>query len=191
MPPLPPLPAEWVLRELRDLDISSEDAVAALARQYVIRDPGSQLRGTDSQLLQTLRFLASVWEQAATGQKVAPRTWERFAEAVLAGVGAVRLQVRYHPDKTADTVSPAPVDLYTAACIQIHNFIARGEHARACANETCGRTFIHQQGGARQQQYRTDAKYCTPHCARAQANREWRRRKQAGKAETKPKRRPR
>jgi alpha-galactosidase len=60
--------------------------------------------------------------------------------------------------------------------------VARGEAARRCENETCGRVFVHQLGGAQHGQYRsTGLQYCSPKCARMQVQRRYRRRVQADK----------
>lgn len=49
---------------------------------------------------------------------------------------------------------------------------------KECANETCDRWFRFQEGGARLGQYRsTGVIYCSVKCARAQAMREYRRRR--------------
>jgi hypothetical protein len=47
-----------------------------------------------------------------------------------------------------------------------------------CHNERCNRLFVRQQGRAKQGQYRTTGvKYCSDYCARAQGQRELRKRK--------------
>lgn len=72
--------------------------------------------------------------------------------------------------------APMP-GLYSALCLQLLNFITEGLPARQCANETCGRLFVRQLGGARHGQHRTQGvRFCTPACAKAQAMRELRRR---------------
>jgi hypothetical protein len=60
------------------------------------------------------------------------------------------------------------------------NDMLAGESYRICQNETCGRVFQHQLGRATQAQHRsTGVRYCSATCARAQANRAYRRRRQA------------
>lgn len=71
------------------------------------------------------------------------------------------------------------VNSYSAMALQLANHIAEAATYRRCANETCGRLFVRQCGGAiyANQRHSTGVRYCTPSCARAQAQREYRRRK--------------
>lgn len=72
------------------------------------------------------------------------------------------------------------VNSYSAMALQLANHIAEAATHRRCANATCGRLFVRQHGGAiyADQRHSTGVRYCTPLCARAQAQREYRRRKQ-------------
>lgn len=75
---------------------------------------------------------------------------------------------------------------YYICCLELFNHIAEEATYRTCANEPCGRLFVRQYGGAEQGQHRTSGvKFCTPGCARAQAQREYRRRKRAEKERSK------
>lgn len=72
-----------------------------------------------------------------------------------------------------------PVPRLTAALfLQVHAFVSDGLPARRCANEPCRRWFTRQQGRAQHGQRRTAGViYCSSSCAKAQTQREYRRRK--------------
>lgn len=68
--------------------------------------------------------------------------------------------------------------LYSVCCAELFNHIVEGARYKTCANETCGRLFVRQQGRAEHGQHRTrGVKYCSSECAKAQAQRQYRRRK--------------
>jgi hypothetical protein len=71
-----------------------------------------------------------------------------------------------------------PSSLASALMVQLHNLMVDGLQIRRCANETCGRPFTRQRGRALKGQYRnTGVIYCDAACAKAQMQREYRRRK--------------
>jgi hypothetical protein len=73
------------------------------------------------------------------------------------------------------------VPTWNLCCLELFNHIVEGAVYKTCANETCGREFVRQEGRAEHGQHRTSGvKYCSSTCARAQAQREYRRRKQGG-----------
>jgi hypothetical protein len=72
------------------------------------------------------------------------------------------------------------IPLYAVLALELFNHILDNAEYRTCANERCRRTFVHQRGRAEKGQRRSSGvMYCTPECARATAQREYRRRKRA------------
>ena len=69
------------------------------------------------------------------------------------------------------------LDLYPICALELYRHVVENAHYTLCENETCGRLFVRQIGRAKYGQHRTrGVLYCTPSCARAQAQREYRRR---------------
>jgi hypothetical protein len=78
---------------------------------------------------------------------------------------------------------PRP-DLFEALCLQLHQLVVADLPVRECANEACRRAFTRQRGTAEYGQYRTKGVlYCSAPCAKAQAQREYRRRQRQEKGE--------
>ena len=89
-------------------------------------------------------------------------------------------------DEEIDTSHiPEMLSLYGVCCLQLYNHIVEEAPYKECANETCRRLFVRQRGRAEHGQYRTiGVKYCSRDCARAQAQREHRRRKRNAQTTT-------
>jgi hypothetical protein len=152
--------------------------------------------------LKTARALAGVWTEASAGRDPGPAwategfvaledeksCWAQFTVALNVGLQPFRAHVEHRvelPRGEQFTWGLPQVGLYSATCRQVFNFIVRGETARRCENETCGHTFVHQLGGAQHGQYRSRGllRFCSPECARAETQRQYRRRKAAQKKE--------
>jgi hypothetical protein len=78
------------------------------------------------------------------------------------------------------TMGTFEAGLYSICCLEIYNHLVEQTAFRRCQNERCGRLFVRQVGRARFGQHRTrGVLYCSASCARAQAQRELRRRRRA------------
>lgn len=109
--------------------------------------------------------------------------WNYFTTTLNAGLSKrpPRVEVFTPLDKGPH---PAQRDLsfglFSALCIQLFNVVSDDLPIRDCANETCKNVFQRQHGRARKGQFRTEGvMFCSASCARAQAQRELRRRKKA------------
>ena len=98
-------------------------------------------------------------------------------QAMNLGLEPYKVRVEFHgygDDYSAEVPTP---DLYSAMALQLFNLVVEDLPIRRCANERCGRRFVRQIGRVEYGQWRTEGvKYCTNTCARAQAQREYRRR---------------
>lgn len=92
-------------------------------------------------------------------------------------------RMNWQPSDDSYEVSPhgrksEPLPLYSVLALELFNHISEEAVYRKCANEPCGRLFVRQEGRSAHGQHRTrGVKYCSADCARAQAQREYRRRK--------------
>jgi hypothetical protein len=70
---------------------------------------------------------------------------------------------------------------YSAVSRQLYNHVIQRAQFRECANETCNQIFVRQvRGGvAKYSPNQEGVKFCSRSCARAQAQRQYRRRKRA------------
>ncbi len=95
--------------------------------------------------------------------------------ALQINAGLARFAVRVDPAGGQATAAQH-FSAYEAACLLIANDLAEHAPYRRCANETCRRIFSRQRGRAEYGQHRsTGVTFCTPGCARAQSQRERRR----------------
>ena len=139
--------------------------------------------------LKTARALARSWARAMRdedpttvwaeeGFSLVPESedihWATFTHRLNEGLEP------YHAHTAIKDWGAGSVLLYSAACLQVFNLVVGECDAVRCENETCGRTFVHQQGGSRFGQHRTKGlRYCSVACGSAQAARQYRRRKAA------------
>ena len=94
-----------------------------------------------------------------------------------AGLQPFHMHVDVCDPRYADTTGSSwQAGTYSLLCLQFANDVAELAHFGRCANESCGRLFVRQRGRALKGQHRSDALYCDKHCAKAQAQRKYRRR---------------
>jgi len=144
----------------------------ALSRHWIAHMEGGDVRDAWSVAWATPAFEAGAWQ------------W--FTQMLDAGLRPYHVRIELTEDVPgfgATTFSRPRMGLYSALCLQLFNLIAEDLPPHRCQNETCQRPFVRQDGRAEFGQFRTEGvKYCSATCARAQAQREYRRRKrQEGK----------
>jgi hypothetical protein len=106
--------------------------------------------------------------------------WAAFGERLNLGLreyrARVEIGVRWSASESQTLFQPQ-VGLYSALCLQMLNIITEDLPPRECGNENCAHYFVRQQGTAAYGQYRMKGVlYCSQSCAKAHANREYRRR---------------
>ena len=106
--------------------------------------------------------------------------WRNFIE--FTGAALRDFHVRVELESIDRPEAPDETSLYTAAMLQLVNDLAANETVHRCANETCGRPFVRQLGRSTYGGHRRSGTlYCTSTCARAQYQREKRRRDRAAR----------
>jgi hypothetical protein len=113
------------------------------------------------------------------GEDISAQAWEVFLESIDAALSA--FQVRVLVEGEDRPFSLPDLTAYAVAALQLYNDMATGAAYRVCASETCDFVFTTQRGTAAYYQRTSGTKYCTNKCARAQAERQRRRRVKAGR----------
>lgn len=101
--------------------------------------------------------------------------WMAWANLITEAAGAFTFRLLARDETGYGNASPTP-GLASCIAMQLLDAIAEDYGVRYCQNETCGRPFVRQLGGAIDGQFRKHGVlYCSPACARAQGARAWRR----------------
>jgi hypothetical protein len=106
--------------------------------------------------------------------------WGNFIRVTSAALRD--FHVRVEIETVGQPQPPDDTTLYIAGMLQLVNDLATGETMRVCANEACQRRFVRQLGRSAYGGHRkTGILYCSNTCARAQYQREKRRRDRAAR----------
>lgn len=128
----------------------------------------------------THRWEAPVWGVAESPRDELP--WESATGAVTVLTAGLATGIEcFTPVIRSGWEEKFPVFddhwVYEICCLELFNHIVEEAPYKHCANEACGRLFVRQRGRAVHGQHRTrGVKYCSSECARAQAQRAYRRR---------------
>jgi hypothetical protein len=121
------------------------------------------------------------WRAEGTDDVDADTAWKWFTTALNRGLMATHARIQVATRTSSGDyldAQPAFVGLYSGMMVQLFNLISERLPVLTCANETCQQRFIRQQGRAQKGISRTEGVlFCSASCAKAQAQREYRRRK--------------
>ncbi len=116
--------------------------------------------------------LQTVWPEEGFPSPTLRTAWNTFESVLNAGLRDQQVRINVSPRADEPAFS-----LYPSLCLQLWNLIDEGAVPRRCGNETCNSPFVRQRDGAEHGQFHTKGVlYCSRTCARAQAQREYRRR---------------
>ena len=120
------------------------------------------------------------------GTMVLSDLWSLWRDYLNAALNPFSAQVSIVSDSTGRSLGgwEKRITAYSSIALQIRNDVAAGTRWHVCQNEPCHKLFAHQLGRAEAGQYRTSGvMFCTPQCARAQAQRRFRRKQAEAKKE--------
>ncbi|MDH3262250.1 MAG: hypothetical protein OEM81_03790 [Acidimicrobiia bacterium] len=185
------------LHELRRLDLSNERQVLGFCNRFGVLG-AEAVRGTSIPLLEVrhhaalIRTLTSLYHLQNIGKLDRPGidawTWDTRWIAPPADGTAGRRFFTTELNRLLKPFTPTVgfgknlrPTLLDALVIQLFNDITAGITYKTCANETCRGLFVHQIDRTLDRHARSKGtRYCSPQCARAQAQRQYRRRRDEG-----------
>jgi hypothetical protein len=190
------LPPDFYLRELREVELGDTNALLEMIRTFgrfgcpiqvplilsptkgaydSFRTPIAEIQGH----ITALRWATDLWMTARDGVPMEPERTMTLIDVVNTGLMTLSPYV-WAPGLTDDVAaigSPFEPSAYTAATVQLFNDIVIQAPYRTGGNTACGRLFVRQRGRSMYAQYRLrGVKYCSYLCARASAQRNYRRR---------------
>jgi hypothetical protein len=190
-----PVASRVYLHELRRLDLEDPGQLLNFCNQFgalgVQADPGISIALDEVRhSAALLRTLTSIYHlhQAGRLDRAGIDEWHWDSEWVAPPVDAVegrvfftsemnRLLVSVIPSVGFGNNKQSPHTLLDILVMQLFNDIAAGIAYKTCANDTCRGLFVHQIDRTADRHFRSKGtRYCSPRCARAQAQRNYRRR---------------
>jgi hypothetical protein len=207
---LVPVPDDFALREVFDVDLNDWDSVFAFVVQWGLSStpryhPDGRSRVwelfDERELIRSPRNLALLWLAHDRGESVVgcwpddtwpdteenqERRWRGWFDMLNKGLDVWQMHVTGDLP-TGDysgwrlTHELAQTTPYRAAVRQVAMIATSGAQIRICANERCGRAFTKQRGRAVYAARDRGVKYCSHSCAKAQSERERRARRKAVK----------
>lgn len=165
-------------------DIVTFEAIELAARtlRALARHLLAYLDGADEEIV-------AAWERAGEAVTKAfasdlDSAWLLWELHLNRGLSAFHVHVRTGDREWGPATRPS-FNLYNACCLQLVQYLADHSTVKRCANERCRQPFTRQRGRARDDygQHRTrGVRYCSHLCAKAQSERD-RRRRRAAEAE--------
>ena len=123
------------------------------------------------------------WEGTSIGGRAAPATagdaLNYLSVAINGGMRAFRPHLLIE-GVDAQLGRPRRATLYEALTAQLMNHVSTGAKYRRCANQKCGRLFVHKRSGDKRKydiKRSEGIKFCSSSCSSAHTQREYRRRK--------------
>lgn len=191
-----PVPPRVYLHELGRLDLKDGRQLLDFCNQFgalgVHSDPGASLHLDEVRHpAALLRTLTAIYHLHHTGHLTDEgiRDWEWDAEWVDPPVDAVAAHSFFTSEmnRLLNVVTPmvgfgnnkqSPYTLNDVLVIQLFNDIAEEVTYKTCASKTCRGLFVNQIDRKTKRYSRTNGtRFCSPRCSRAQAQRDYRRRR--------------
>lgn len=123
--------------------------------------------------------VVSAWESEGFEVAGVRAAWDMWKGVLNAGLAPFQMHVRVSDDFD-ELFAVEGVNLFNLACLQMARYVAMEAELKRCANDRCRKPFSVQRGRARDDygQHRSrGVRYCSKLCAKAQSERDRRRRR--------------